>query len=151
MPSTIESANEFEVKADLGRCWTFFTNLGNIGGCIPGCESVTPVDDRSAIFTVKFSVGYISKTFQLKARFKDVVPKSLVSFVGEGSDAEAVGTVGLRAGGSPGVTMLSTTLQIRPISALGRTAVALLGRDLVKRQAEAFASCVKSKLEARVT
>jgi uncharacterized protein len=149
MPSTIESANEFEVRAELGRCWAFFTNLGNIGGCIPGCESVTPVDDKSAVFTVKFSVGYISKTFQLKAKFKDVVPESQVSFVGEGNDAEAVGTVGLREGASPGTTALKTTLQIRPISAMGRTAVALLGRDLVKRQAEQFANCVKSKLESK--
>lgn len=150
MPSTIESANEFEVRAELDRCWTFFTDLGNIGPCIPGCESVAPVDDKSAVFTVKFSVGYISKTFQLKARFKEVVPESLVTFVGEGNDAEAVGTVALQKGASPGVTRLGTKLQIRPVSALGRTAVALLGKDLVKRQAEAFANCVKAKLETGV-
>jgi uncharacterized protein len=147
MPSVIESANEFEVRAELKRCWAFFTNLGNIGACIPGCESVDPIDDKSAIFTVKFSLGYISKTFQLKAKFKDVVPESLVSFVGEGSDAEAVGTVALREGGSHGVTLLSTRLQIRPISALGRTAVAMFGKDLVKKQADSFASCVAAKIE----
>jgi carbon monoxide dehydrogenase subunit G len=148
MTSTIDSAAEFDVAADLSRCWAFFNSIVNIGGCIPGCESVSPAQDGSAALKVKFAVGYISKTFELRARFKEVVPGSTVSFEASGSDADVNGTVSLRAGGQPGVTTIGYKVQIRPVSALGRTAVTLLGKDLSKRQAEAFALCVKTKLES---
>lgn len=108
-----------------------------------------PVDDKSAVLKVKFSVGYVSKTFELRVRFKDMVPDSLVSFVGEGSDAQVVGTVSLKTGSRPGSTVLGYKIQIRPLSAIGRTAVTLLGRELVKSQTESFAGCVRAKLEAR--
>lgn len=147
MPSTIESSAEFEVMADLGSCWSFFRDLKNIGGCIPGCESVTPLDEKSAAMRVKFSIGYVSKTFELRVRFKEMVPESQVTFVGEGSDAEAVGTVSFRVGARPGSSILGYRIQIRPRSTLGRTAVAMMGNDLVKGQADEFASCVRTKIE----
>jgi len=147
MPSAIDSASEFQVNADPKRCWDFLASLQNIGSCIPGCESITPNDDKTAVFTVKVSVGYVSRTFELKARFVELVPYSHMSFSGEGRDAEIMGTVDLRPGNQPGVTSVKYSLQIRPVSTVGRTAIAFLGRDLVRKQAESFANCAKAKLE----
>ncbi len=148
MPSTIDSASEFQVNSDTKRCWDFLTSLQNIGSCIPGCESVTLVDEKTAIFRVKVSVGYVSRTFELKTRFMEIVPETHVSFSGEGNDVETVGTVDLRPGNQPGVTSVRYKLQIRPVSTIGRTAVAMFGSDLVRKQAESFAHCVRAKLEA---
>ncbi|HEV2138201.1 MAG TPA: SRPBCC domain-containing protein [Nitrososphaerales archaeon] len=147
MPSTIDSAYEFQVNSDAKRCWDFLASLENIGSCIPGCESVTPIDDKTAVFAVKVSVGYVSKTFEMKARFVEVISESHLSFSGDGRDAEIVGTLDLRPGSQMGVTSVRYSLQIRPVSAVGRTAAAFFGRDLVKKQAESFANCVKAKLE----
>jgi carbon monoxide dehydrogenase subunit G len=147
MPSTIDSTSEFQVNSEAKRCWDFLASLQNIGSCIPGCESVTPIDDKTAVFTVKVSVGYVSRTFELKARFVEIIPDSHMSFIGEGRDAEIMGTLDLRPGNQPGITSVRYSLQIRPVSTVGRTAVALLGRDLVRKQAESFANCVKAKLE----
>jgi carbon monoxide dehydrogenase subunit G len=147
MPSTIDSVSEFQVHADPKRCWDFLASLPNIGSCIPGCESVTPVDDKTAVFAVKVSVGYVSKTFELKARFVEIIPESHVSFSGEGKDAEIVGTVDMRPSNQPGIISVRYSLQIRPVSTVGRTAVALFGGDLARKQAELFANCVKAKLE----
>jgi carbon monoxide dehydrogenase subunit G len=147
MPSTIDSVYEFQVNSDAKHCWDFLASLQNIGSCIPGCESVTPIDDKTAVFAVKVSVGYVSKTFELKARFVEVISESHLSFSGDGRDAEIVGTLDLRPGIQMGVTSVRYSLQIRPISAVGRTAVAFFGRDLVRKQAESFANCVKAKLE----
>lgn len=108
---------------------------------------MTPLDDGTAVFRVKVSVGYISKTFELKARLKDMVPGSRASFVGEGKDASVEGTIAIRPEGQPGGTTLGYSLQIRPLSAMGRAAMGMFGGDLVKKQAEAFATCVKAKLE----
>ena len=147
MPSAIDSTSEFQARSDAKRCWAFFTDLENIGRCIPGCESVTLLPDGAALLQVKLSVGYITRSFELKARFKEKVPESKVSFVGEGSDADVSGTVEMRAGESPGYTVVTTSIRIRPLSVLGRTAVSMFGADLVKKQADAFATCARSKLE----
>jgi len=37
-------------------------------------------------------------------------------------------------------------IEIRPVSVTGKTAIAMIGKDLVKKQATEFALCVKSKL-----
>ncbi len=146
MPSTVDSASEFRVAADAKRCWDFFTDLQNVGSCIPGCESVTLGADKSAVLRVKVSVGYISRTFELKARFTQAVPDSHVSFSGTGGDFEIFGTLDLRPDAQQGTVSVRYSLQVRAVSALGRTAMAMFGKDLVKKQADSFAECVERKL-----
>jgi carbon monoxide dehydrogenase subunit G len=149
LPSTVEASEEILVNSDLDRCFSFFKDLTNIGSCIPGCERVDPVDSTSANFKVKLKVGYISKTFELKAKLKNVKEKEELSFTAEGSDAEIVGHVSLSSP-QQGVVGVTYRIEIKAISVIGKTAVSMIGKDLVKKQAEEFASCVKRKLERRV-
>ncbi len=145
----MEASEEILVNADLDRCFSFFKDLTNIGSCIPGCERVDAIDSTSANFKVKLKVGYISKTFELKAKLKNVKEREELSFTAEGSDAEIAGHVTLSSG-EPGVVRVKYTIEIRAISVIGRTAVSMIGKDLVKKQAGEFASCVKQKLEGSV-
>ncbi len=148
MPSSVEASEEILVKSDLGKCFSFFTDLANIGSCIPGCEKVDPIDSTTANFKVKLKVGYISKTFELKAKLKEVKPNEELSFSAEGSDADIGGHVDLsqREEGTIGIRY---TIEIKPLSVTVKTAISMIGKDLVKRQAREFASCVKQKLEHR--
>jgi carbon monoxide dehydrogenase subunit G len=127
----------------------FFSDLANVGMCIPGCESVTPIDDTSATFKIKLKVGYLSKTFELRAKVSEKAAPSHIAFTAEGTDAEITGDLQISEI-APEKTGVNYTIEIRPISITGRTAVTMMGRDLVKQQAKEFASCVKSKLEAKV-
>lgn len=111
---------------------------------------MTPLGDGTALFRVKVSVGYISKSYELKTKFKEIVPNTRISFVGEGKDAEVMGTVLVKPGSHPGSTALVCTLQIRPLSTVSRAAITMFGGDFVKKQADAFTSCIKAKLEATV-
>ncbi len=120
--------------------------LANIGSCIPGCESVSKIDSNTAIFRIKLKVGYLSRTFEIKARLKDVFPPDRVTFFGEGSDAEVTGNLELKKEQSADVSV-KYRIEIRPVSVIGKTAIAMIGKDLVKKQASEFASCVKAKLE----
>ena len=146
MPSLVQASEEFHVNALQDVCWTFFSNLENIGLCIPGCEAVTRIDDTSGIFKVKLKVGYLSKTFELKAKIKESIPPSHLVFTGEGSDAEINGRLDIipdEAGAS-----IKYGIEIVPISVTGKTAIALIGKDLVRKQTSEFAGCVKTKLES---
>jgi carbon monoxide dehydrogenase subunit G len=142
----VEATEEILVNSDLDRCFSFLTDLANIGSCIPGCEKIDPIDSRSANFKVKLKVGYISKTFELRARLKDVKTNKELSFIAEGSDAEIVGHVDL-AQKENGIVGIRYSIGIKPVSVTGKTAISMIGKDLVKKQASEFSSCVKQRLE----
>ncbi len=152
MPSSVQASEVISVRSQPSKCYEFFTDLSNIGSCIPGCEQVTPIDSTSAIFKVKVKLGYISRTFELKARLLDQRVGEHLSFAAEGSDAEIKGIVDLISEGAGRKdnesTIVKYNLEIKPISVTGKTAISMIGKDLVKRQASEFATCVKSKLES---
>jgi len=147
LPS-VRASEEFEIEAPQERCWIFFSDLANVGNCIPGCESVSPIDQVSAIFKIKLKVGYLSKTFELKAKVVELTEPSHIAFTAEGTDAEIDGDLGFHRI-SPDKTGVRYTIEIRPISITGKTAVTMIGKDLVKQQASEFATCVKNKLQVR--
>lgn len=143
----MEASEQFEVSASQTKCWTFFSDLSNIGSCIPGCESVTKIDDTTAQIRVKLKVGYLSKTFEMKAKLKEVQTPSHITFTAEGPDAEISGDLDIHSAEDNQHVAVKYKIEIRPISLMGKTAVTMMGKDIVKKQANEFASCVKTKLE----
>ena len=112
---------------------------------------MTPIDSLSAIFKVKVKIGYISRTFELRARLLDQRTGEHLSFAAEGSDAEIKGTVDLISEAGKHdyeSTIVKYSLEIKPISVTGKTAISMIGQELVKRQASDFAGCVKNRLES---
>jgi carbon monoxide dehydrogenase subunit G len=146
LPSSVEAAEQILVKSDLDRCYSFFTDLANIGSCIPGAEKVEPIDSLNANFRVKLKIGYISRTFDLRAKLRDLKLNQELSFSAIGPDAEVSGRLTFIEK-EKGTTQVTYVIQIKPISVMGKTAISLLGQDLVQNQASDFASCVKQKLE----
>lgn len=146
MPSSVQASEEINVIASQEACWKFFSSLENIGGCIPGCEAIFRIDDYTASFKVKLKVGYLSKTFELKAKITESTAPSHLKFTGQGSDAEINGDVEIRDGANG--TSIRYGIEIVPVSVTGKTAISLIGKDLVRKQATEFANCVKSKLES---
>jgi carbon monoxide dehydrogenase subunit G len=144
--SSVEASEDILIHSELGKCFSFFTDLTNIGRCIPGCEEVRALEQNRAIFRVKVKVGYISKMFEMRAKLKEIRANEHVSFGAEGTDAEINGEVDFLPAENNQVK-ISYTITIKPLSLTGRTAVSMLGKDLVKKQASEFASCVKQRLE----
>jgi carbon monoxide dehydrogenase subunit G len=143
--ATFQATEQFDIGNSLQECWKFVSDLANVGRCIPGCEEVHPVDDRNALFKIKFKVGYLSKTFELKAKIVEITPPTFMKFTGSGQDAEIAGRLELTPLESR--TGIKYTIEIVPISATGKTALTLLGKETVRKQTVEFASCVKAVLE----
>lgn len=118
-----------------------------MGSCIPGCESVQLLDSLSAIFKIKFKIGYLSKTFELRAKILEKTYPFRLKFAGSGQDAEIEGNIELQAKEEKAGTLIRYSIEIVPISATGKTALTLVGKDIVRKQTTEFASCVKAKLE----
>ncbi len=143
---SVRASEEFQLRASGEECWKFFSDLANVGRCIPGCESVSAIDDATAVFKVKLKVGYLSKTFELRAKVSEKTAPSHIAFTATGTDAEITGDLEI-SGKDSQLTGVKYAIEIRPVSITGKTAVTMMGKDLVKQQASQFASCVKAKLE----
>jgi carbon monoxide dehydrogenase subunit G len=151
LPSSIQANEEITFRTEPDRCFQFFTDLSNIGSCIPGCEQVSSIDSNSAVFKVKVKIGYISRTFDLRAKLLEQKPPDFLTFTAEGQDAEIKGTVRLsfdRTVEGKSATTVNYSIEIRPISVMGKTAISMIGKDFVKKQASEFAICVKNTLES---
>jgi carbon monoxide dehydrogenase subunit G len=142
---TFQATEQFDIGNSLQECWKFVSDLANVGHCIPGCEEVRPIDDKNALFKIKFKVGYLSKTFELKAKIVEITPPTFMKFTGSGQDAEIAGRLELTALETR--TGIKYTIEIVPISATGKTALTLIGKETVRKQTSEFASCVKAMLE----
>jgi carbon monoxide dehydrogenase subunit G len=125
LPETLEATSDFTIAANQSECWKFFSDFANIFGCIPGFESLEVYDSKNARLKVRASVGFVSKVFDLKVKLTALSELSTISFTGEGNDAEVAGEVRLFSDGGNG-TVVNYTLRIKPLSAVGKTAVGML-------------------------
>jgi carbon monoxide dehydrogenase subunit G len=146
---TFQASEQFDVGNSVEECWKFVSDLSNVGHCIPGCEEVRPINETTAFFKIKFKVGYLSKTFELKARILEKTPPTLMRFAGSGQDAEIGGKIELSRQDGANHTSIKYSIEIVPISATGKTALTLLGKETVRKQTSEFAVCVKKVLEKR--
>ncbi len=144
LPS-LQATEQFDLTSSLEECWKFVSNLDNVGHCIPGCEEVRALDDKIAVFKIKFKVGYLSRTFELKAKIVEMTPPTFMKFSGSGQDAEITGSLELSSRDLQ--SSIRYTIEIMPISATGKTALTLIGKETVRKQTSEFASCVKAALE----
>jgi carbon monoxide dehydrogenase subunit G len=144
LPSFL-ATEQFDLESPIEKSWEFLSSLVNVGHCIPGCEEVRLIDDKTARFKIKFKVGYLSKTFDLKARIIEETQLTFMKFTGSGQDAEISGR--LELGSKEIGTTVKYTIEIMPISATGKTALTLLGKETVRKQTTEFASCVKAALD----
>ncbi|MHB1907916.1 MAG: CoxG family protein [Nitrososphaerales archaeon] len=144
--ANLEAVEEIEISASVSKCLEFFKSIENVGSCIPGSEEVRSLGEGSASFKIRLKVGYISKVFELRAKINAITGEQM-SFSAEGSDAEIQGSVKMTFLGE-NLTKINYKIEIKPTSVMGKTAVSMIGKDLIRKQANEFASCVKKKLEA---
>jgi uncharacterized protein len=70
----------FEVAAPREQVWRAITDPALMVGCIPGCESIEPIDSRTYRATVLVAVGPIKARFNLVvAVTEESHPESILS------------------------------------------------------------------------
>lgn len=76
----------FEVAAPASRLWDFFWDVEALGDCLPGCEAVQKVDDKTFAGAVKARVGPVQARFQGKAVITEANPPNRIVLKAEGED-----------------------------------------------------------------
>lgn len=77
---------EFEVATSASKLWDFLWDLESLGTCLPGCEGVVRIDERTLTGVIGVRVGPIQAKFQSKAIIIESEPPARVVLKAEGED-----------------------------------------------------------------
>ena len=83
---------EFKLKTSIQRAWDFLLKPETLAACVPGCEKMEAVDDRTYDSIVKASVGPISARFRFRTTLTEIDPPTYVKATGSGEELNKNGS-----------------------------------------------------------
>ena len=82
---------KFTLKAPIEEVWDFLLKPETLGGCLPGCEKMEAIDERTYESVVKQKVGPISVRFKFTTTLTEIDPPTHLKAVGRGADISKAG------------------------------------------------------------
>jgi len=82
---------KFAVKAPIQKLWDSLLDPEIVGPCIPGCEKVEPINDKTYESIIKAKVGFIAVRFKVRTVIEEIIPHQLIRTVGEGNELRNLG------------------------------------------------------------
>ncbi len=83
---------KFTVKAPIQKVWDFLIDPQNLGLCVPGCEKMEVIDEKTYLCVVGAKVGPISAKFEFTTVLTEVDPPRHLKSVGRGKELDKKGT-----------------------------------------------------------
>src|ERR1700710_2470255 len=83
-------ADTIILPAPPDAVWRALNDPAALEACLPGCKSLTMLDDRHFESTVQIRVGPVAATFKSNVELSDLDPPKAYTIVGQGN-AGAVG------------------------------------------------------------
>ena len=144
--------DSFTVKVPVGIAWDFISNPEKFGSCLPGCERVRAIDQKTFECLIKQKIAGLSVKFKLVISLLAVNPPYHIESIVNGGDLGKAGTVAQK--NSMDLTEMGaseTMIRYRSdISISGK--LALFGEKSIhtkaKRMAEEFIQTLKTKIES---
>ena len=82
----------FTLKGAIQETWDSLIKPETLAACIPGCEKMEKVDDKTFNTIVVAKVGFISVRFQFTTTLTEVEPPTHLKAVGRGEDLRKQGS-----------------------------------------------------------
>jgi len=83
---------KFTLKADIQDTWDSLIKPETLAACIPGCEKMEAIDDKTFNTIVVAKVGFISVRFQFTTTLTEIEPPKHLKAVGKGQDLRKQGS-----------------------------------------------------------
>ena len=83
---------KFTLKAPIQETWDNLLNPETLASCIPGCEKMEAIDEKTYDCVVKQKVGPISVRFKFTTTLTEINPTTHLKAIGTGADIGKAGT-----------------------------------------------------------
>jgi len=82
----------FTLKVPIQKVWDSLLKPETLGSCIPGCEKMEAVDEKTYDSIVGAKVGPISAKFKFRTTLTEIEPPTHLKAVGKGEELNKKGT-----------------------------------------------------------
>ena len=82
---------KFIVKAPIEKVWHYLLDPQTLASCIPGCEKMEAIDERTYDSIVGAKVGPISAKFKFKTTLIELDPPRYLKAIGSGEELNKAG------------------------------------------------------------
>jgi len=97
---------KFTLKVPIQEAWDKLLNPETLASCIPGCEKMEPIDEKTYDCVVKQKVGPISVRFKFITTLTEINPPTHLKAAGTGADI-----------GKAGIFNQETSVDLKEVSA----------------------------------
>jgi len=144
---------KFIVRAPINKVWEFAIDPEQIGKCVPGCEKIEKVDERTYLVVVRAGVGPIKVRFKFTSTMTEIDEPRHLHVESKGEDIGKAGSftqasdVDLREISPEEIEIFYKST----INVVGR--IATFGERIMRAQAkkigEQFIRSFKEKIEGK--
>ena len=140
----------FEVSASPEAVWSFLFDPKRLAPCLPGCDGLEIVDERTYSVRLTVKVGFLSTSQELRMEIVEADPPRRLVSTGRGEDRRLGSQVDVRTTVELSPTGAGTTVaytsEVRVLGRLGSIGDAVMKAKASQLAAE-FARRVKTVLE----
>jgi len=141
----------FSVRAPIKKVWDFLLDANQLASCVPGCEGVETLDEKTYLTTVKAKVGPISARFKIRLTIIEKDPPNRLLTTGKGEDSKMASSLvsknEIRLNFlSEGETEIHYRSDISVLGTLGKFGEGIM-RKKAKEIGEQFVSALRTKIE----
>jgi uncharacterized protein len=142
----------FDVAAAPEAVWAFLLDPGRLAACIPGCERLEVVDERTYRLRVTVKVGFLATTQDVRMTVVEAEPPRRLVAEGRGEDTRLGSQVDIRntlelAPAGSGVTTVRYRSEVKVLGRLGGVGDAVM-KVKARELAGVFAERVRAAIEA---
>jgi carbon monoxide dehydrogenase subunit G len=141
----------FTIKAPIEKAWDFLIDPDASGPCVPGCEKIEVVDDKTYKVRVKTKISFISFTFNMKVEIIEMNRPFHLESVSAGEDSKLTSRIRMKSSlDLKSISEMETGISYRSdVSLFGK--LGTMGLSVIKGKAKQlgkeFAGALKSRLE----
>ena len=144
---------KFTLKAPIQKVWDNLLNPETIASCIPGCEKMEAIDEKTYNCVVKQKVGPISVRFKFTSTLTEINLPTHLKAIGAGADIGKAGTfnqettVDLKevSGGEVEVSYRSNVMIVGRLATFGDRIMRAKAKDVEKQFTQALQEKLKSE------
>lgn len=82
----------FILEVPIEKAWDYLLMPDTLASCIPGCEKMEAIDERTYDTIIKAKVGPISVKFKFRTTLTELDPPRHLKAVGRGEESNKAGT-----------------------------------------------------------
>ncbi len=137
---------KFTIKTQIQKAWDNLLNPETLASCIPGCEKLEAIDEKTFDCIVKQKVGPITVRLKFLTTLTEIDPPTHLKAVGKGADMSKAGTftqetvVDLKevSGGEVEVSYRSDVRIVGRLATFGDRIMRAKARDVEKQFTQAL-------------